>query len=224
MQGAAAALATAATGAETRLEMRRADESVGDAVVRVARDIGADLIAMDSRGSGAVRHAVLGSVAMEVLKQSPVPVFLTGGSVEPPRDGSPYRVLITSDGSPASRAIGRAVGPVVSSANAEVTLLRFYVPSIADPGERASLDECRRDLAEFEHLLPAGQVTSNLALTIPEFETTPRAILRLARGLSADLIGMATHGHSARRHLVAGSVALSVLAGSQVPVLLARSP
>jgi nucleotide-binding universal stress UspA family protein len=48
------------------------------------------------------------------------------------------------------------------------------------------------------------------------------AILSLAESLHADLIIMATHGHSELRHVFVGSVTEDVLRNGDVPVLLVR--
>jgi nucleotide-binding universal stress UspA family protein len=51
----------------------------------------------------------------------------------------------------------------------------------------------------------------------------PEAINRLAESLEADLIIMATHGHSELRHVFVGSVTEEVLRNGEIPVLLVRS-
>jgi nucleotide-binding universal stress UspA family protein len=47
-----------------------------EAIVRMARHLGVDLVCMGTRGHGAVGRMVLGSVALDVARQSPVPVML----------------------------------------------------------------------------------------------------------------------------------------------------
>ncbi len=47
-----------------------------EAIVAKARKVGADLICMGTRGHGAVGRVVLGSVALDVARHSPVPVML----------------------------------------------------------------------------------------------------------------------------------------------------
>lgn len=45
-------------------------------VVRLVEELDADLVAMGTRGLGALHHALLGSVALKVAIGSPVPVML----------------------------------------------------------------------------------------------------------------------------------------------------
>jgi nucleotide-binding universal stress UspA family protein len=49
-------------------------EEPADAVLRCARELPADAIVMGTRGLGAVRSALLGIGAEEVIRQAPCPV------------------------------------------------------------------------------------------------------------------------------------------------------
>jgi nucleotide-binding universal stress UspA family protein len=53
--------------------------------------------------------------------------------------------------------------------------------------------------------------------------SVPDEILAVAEEVDAELICMATHGESALRHFVAGSVALEVLSKTRRPVVLVRA-
>ena len=46
--------------------------------------------------------------------------------------------------------------------------------------------------------------------------------LRLAEERQADLIAMSTHGHSAKHHLLMGSVAMSIVGRSRLPLIVVR--
>ena len=62
-----------------------------------------------------------------------------------------------------------------------------------------------------------------VARVVPPGAGVEAAIAGAARELRADAIASATHGHSARRHLVAGSTALGVVKLAEVPVILVKS-
>jgi nucleotide-binding universal stress UspA family protein len=61
---------------QTSLLVAESDSSTSDAITAAASDLGADAIAMVTRGHNAVRHLFSGSVALDVLNQSPVPVIV----------------------------------------------------------------------------------------------------------------------------------------------------
>ncbi|WBL37426.1 universal stress protein [Tepidiforma flava] len=217
-----AALAAHGVPGEPLVVERRWGEDVPKAIRRAAADLGASLIAMASRGTGAIRHAVFGSVAMGVVGSAGVPVMtLTGCPPAPAREG-PYHLLITSDGSPDARSIFPALAPLLQPGRVRVTLLEVAVMRALETEAEAKL----RTLPALEALrprLPAGLETAYHIPVVPPGAGIDTAIIEAARELGADAVASATHGHSARRHLIAGSTALGVARLSPVPVILAKS-
>jgi nucleotide-binding universal stress UspA family protein len=59
-----------------------------DTIVKEARALHADAIAIGTHGRSGLRHNVLGSVAEAVVRASPVPLFLVGQTAQPSVDGS----------------------------------------------------------------------------------------------------------------------------------------
>jgi len=207
--------------AEVEVIIKRAREPLPEAVLRLARESKADVIAMATRGTGALRHAVVGSTAMAVISAGEVPVLAAGDAVTAPKAaGQTYRVLATSDGSAASEPALVALGSVLPPGAVPVTLLRVCECA---PGADDAEAACRAELETARALLPADlEVAQVLRQQAPGSDVaTP--ILDAAEEFAADAIAMATHGHSARRHLFAGSVALAVLARSERPLILVRS-
>lgn len=81
-------------------------------------------------------------------------------------------------------------------------------------------------MAELRPLLervPAGVEAAAVVRVVPPGAGIDTAIAGAAADLRADAIASATHGHSARRHLVAGSTALGVVKLAEVPVILVKS-
>lgn len=198
-------------------------ERAHHAIARVARASGTEVIAMDSRGAGAVRHAIVGSVAMSVVGEWDGPTFLTGPKVEAPKQGSePYHIMITDDGSPASESMFAAMAPLLDGTNVQCTLLNVYSPVASDRGEQVERTAAMERLKELRKLLPASirvEVTVRVVSVAGGIDT---AVIAAAQEFGADAIAMATHGHSARYHLFAGSTAMGVVGRSPVPVFLKR--
>lgn len=57
-------------------EPARAYGVIANEIIRIAKDLQVDQIAMGTRGMGAVGNVFFGSVAQRVLHQSPVPVLM----------------------------------------------------------------------------------------------------------------------------------------------------
>ncbi len=53
-----------------------------DAIVAAIRDHGAEYVVMSTRGESAIRHLVMGSVTLDVVAHSPVPVVLVRPEVQ----------------------------------------------------------------------------------------------------------------------------------------------
>ena len=80
MRGTATAyLAAAAERLRARgLNVRHVvpEGAAAPAIVRLARELGAELIAMTTHGRGGIARVVFGSVADEVIRTAPCPIFL----------------------------------------------------------------------------------------------------------------------------------------------------
>ena len=74
--------ALVASGVEHVVSRVREGDPAG-AILEVAREIGADLIAMGTHGREGVRRAVLGSVCESVVRRAPCPVFVAPGVAAP---------------------------------------------------------------------------------------------------------------------------------------------
>lgn len=203
------------------VETKGRNEQVHDALLRVAREEDARAIVMGTRGSGAVRRALLGSVAMSVLGHATVPVVVTGGQVKPPRDGEPYHLVITSDGSEASEAVLPAVAALFKEAkrkDVRFTLLRIQPAEGDEHADDVAQVNAEWQLTRFRNQLPARFDVQPLVRMIPALGGIDSAILAAAEELGADSIWMASHGESLRRHVLAGSTALGVVSRAAIPV------
>ncbi len=213
-----AVLAESSIDAEVRIAILPHGEDVHDTIIAEAKDLGADVVALRANNTGAVRHALLGSIAAQIVAHTPFPVLAVGPKAEGIRSGMPYHIIATDDGSEVSgHAIAR-LGHLLGGADARVTLLRVHEPSQSEPeGDSiAHLNALRKHFTD----------TTNVETKVyraPNSRGIDDTILVAAKDLNADLIAMATHGHGMLRHILLGSVALDVVSSSPVPVLLFRA-
>jgi nucleotide-binding universal stress UspA family protein len=207
----------AARGLETEVcvAIQGQRERTDDAILRTAHEEGAALIAMDTKGSGRIRHALMGSVASGVVGKSDLPVMLTRDGVEEPRVEGRYRLVVTNDGSSAALDVVRQMNAVLAQVRPEVVLLRGH--QVLDAGTLfPELDAVAREF-------PDGVSVTPRIESLEGEKTAARLILDVAKDVGANAIAMSTHGHSARRHLFAGSVTMAVLGSSPVPVIVVRA-
>jgi nucleotide-binding universal stress UspA family protein len=200
------------------------DEEVAAAILRVARQQDAAVLALDSRGHGALRHVLHGSVMHDLLRDTDRLLLVSGPNVDPPApEAMPYRVLITNDGSPASEAVLRALAPLLTAGRFEVTLLRVHEHEPGGHDDAAAMAACEHELARARQLLPASLAVTALVREIPRGAGVDTAIIEKALEVNAQAIAMSTHGISARNHVMMGSVATTMLGRSPLPLSLARS-
>lgn len=216
-------LAEAGLEGTPHVAVRQRGEEIHDIIARTAAELEVSLIAMTSRGAGALRHALLGSTALGVLGQVGLPVAVGGERLEPPPD-RPDRLVIASDGSGGAERVVQEIAPLLGSVHLPVTLLRVHVPALGDEPATAVARGYDDDLAALEELLPASAPVTRLVVAAKEFEKLESAIVRAADEQGATAIALATsHAHSVKRHLLTGSTAMGVVGRSPLPVLLARS-
>lgn len=217
------ALQRAGVEGRVLLESTARGEDVADALLRVAREQGAGMLALTSRGHGALRHALFGSVAMELVRRSTLPVMAGGDSLGlANRPDGPYRLLVTSDGSHASGAIVHALRPVLITPDFHVTLLRVFGPNTheGDPEVKAGMEQLRLLASQLEGRGPVVETRARPGVPVLAVDT---AIIETAREIGAGAIALSTFGYNVRRHLIAGSTATLLLGRSPLPLILARA-
>lgn len=206
------------------IEVRRREEEIHDSILRAAAEQDAVVAAMSSRGSSAVRHALLGSVALSVLNKTPIPLLLAGQRIAPPDAQRPdYHIVLTSDGSDDSLRAVEAVVPLSEHPTVRVTLLRIHAPRMGDRGDAVEIAEATADLDRLRSRFPAPDRVETVVRSIVRFGGIDSAIVQAATELRASVIALATHGHSRKYHVFAGGAAMGVLGQSPLPVLMVRS-
>ena len=214
--------AAGAVAAGAHLERGRAAETIAD----TARDLGADLIVVGSRGLGPVRRLVTGSVCEGVvfLAGCPVLVVRGGGGSWPPA-----RIIVGEDGSAGAREAGRIAAGVGRALGAELLLVRaqpvFLPPTEARGHARRPVGMPESIRAHHEASLAgrANQLRDVLGRA-PRFRLTEgepaSVLLGVADGREgSSLLCVGRRGLGRLERLRLGSVSTKVLRASAGPVL-----
>ena len=188
---------------------------------------GADLLVVGSRGRGAMRSAVLGSVALHCATHAPCPVVVVHPA---PAAAQSPRVLVGIDGSEGSRAALAAAMEEAVRMGAEVEAVASYVPadywtdlaSIAVPSHEQiveGLQERTRTLVA-DVLAERGAAGGGTPAVRAEVFQGPAADVLVDRAAEADLLVVGSRGRGAFRGLLLGSVALHCAMHAPCPVMV----
>jgi nucleotide-binding universal stress UspA family protein len=208
-----------------------------------------DLIVMCSHGETGLKRWVLGSVAQQAVRHSPVPVLVLNehGVVPPVPDAArPLRVLVPLDGSELAESAlepaAQLIAALTATAQGELHLLRVvdlpsaygrmksqaYMSDGVQEEARKEAEAYVKAVADrlYESTFATGKlnVTSSVAVSTDVAGT----IIKLAEqtegaeSSSCDLIAIATHGRGGLRRLVLGSVTEHLLGSTRLPLLIVR--
>jgi nucleotide-binding universal stress UspA family protein len=206
----------------TRVTLMRQGERVHQAIVRAAHEADAKAIAIGSHGASVLRHAVLGSVAMGVVGGTDLPVFIAGPRAASAVESDGYRILVAEESDDAGQAPLARFGPLMENGTLRLTLLNVYEQRLGDRGERTETAEALERMERQRDTYPFADRIDVIVRPLHDFERLDGAILRVAEEIECDAVAMTTRGHSTRRHILAGSVAVGVLKHARMPVVMLR--
>lgn len=209
----------------------RKGDQVAVELVRYATDNNCDLIVMGSRGRRGFRKLMLGSVALEVMRSAPCPVFTVGGKDETDPGHNPLsQILVPFDFSDHSMGALAYAARFAEQLNSNLDVLHIiedtFYPAFYGPFthsvyettpniEDLVKEKMRRciELVDFD----LHRTTLSVLPGHPGSE-----IANYADDNAIDLIIMATHGLSGMQHLFMGSVAERTAQLAKCPVLTLR--
>jgi nucleotide-binding universal stress UspA family protein len=193
------------------------------------RSEGAALLVVGSRGRGAMRSALLGSVALHCATHASCPVVV----VHPPgvEARTSARVVVGVDGSDSSRAALAAAVDEATRMGAEIEAVATYVttdywtdlstiviPSVEEI--RSDLERRTRRLVD-EVLAQSRNRGEPSGVTVrTEVVEGPAGEVLVRRAGSADLLVVGSRGRGAFRDLLLGSVALHCAMHAPCPVMV----
>jgi nucleotide-binding universal stress UspA family protein len=212
----------------------------------------ADLIVICSHGETGLKRWLLGSVAQQAVRRSPVPVLVLNehGMVSLPVADQPLRVLVPLDGSSLSETALEPAARLIAAltTSSQGTLHILHVVDQPTPDERfrsqahgASIEaEVRaRAVQEAEaylHILvdylrrgPLAKLPLTITTSVVASPDVAGTILRQAdspteaqTGHGYTLVALATHGRTGLRRWILGSVTEHLLGATKLPLLIVR--
>ncbi|MDT0630853.1 universal stress protein [Rubrivirga litoralis] len=180
-------------------------QAPADGIVGRAADVGADLVVVGTHGRGGLGHLLLGSVAAETLRRSPVPVLVVPDRAEPPGAGRPVLVAV-DEPEPAVVALGFALATAYGS-----PVVLGHVCAADDQGERRqALDRLAAEAA--------GPTAPPHEVRVTQGEPAAE-VAAMAERVGAGAVVMGTHGRTGWDRLRLGSVAERTVRHAPCPVL-----
>ena len=200
-------------------------------IIAQAEEIDAGLIIVGSRGFGAIRRTLTGSVSESVVRHAHCPVMVVRGEVVT----FPTRILVATDGSEEATLAASTAAELAKSTGSELHVVYvghlpivFYESPgaiVVDPDlhrrmEEAAEKAARNRLEELAQKIEqaGGEVTEiHARVGYPDAE-----IVGLAGRLSAGLIILGSRGLGPLKRALMGSVSSSIAAHAHCPVLVVR--
>ncbi|SOC49595.1 Nucleotide-binding universal stress protein, UspA family [Blastococcus aggregatus] len=194
----------------------------------VDRSVDAMLLVVGSRGRGAGRSALLGSVALHCATHAACPVVVVHPS--PVAATRPPRVVVGVDGSPASRLALAAAVEEAARLDGGVEVVTSYqttdywtdLSSVVVP----AVEEVRERLEERARQLVDEVLAEDRRGAVPpigiEVHEGPADDVLVQRSQGAALLVVGSRGRGAFRALLLGSVALRCAMHADCPVMVVR--
>jgi nucleotide-binding universal stress UspA family protein len=195
-------------GATVRALVRHAAHPA-EAIVAAAKDIHADMIVLGRRAKRGLASAIRGDITARVIGGADCPVLVV------PRQADIWRqrILLATDGSPASALAARIAGTCAAGHRIPVTVLSVESPRHS--AERQA--EASRIATEAAAMLVARTVDA--AGRVDRGAPAER-IVAAAAETGADLIVMGSEGRSGLGRVMLGSNSQTVIAKATCPVLV----
>jgi nucleotide-binding universal stress UspA family protein len=200
-------------------------------IVEAANAFRADLIVVGSRGLGAWKRLLLGSVSAEIVDHSSCPVLVA-------RRTTVGSVILGDDGSDGARAAARLLARFPWLAGERVTVVAVaeilnaaalgFSPAVSGAFVTGMIDwtaESEERLAEVTRvtaqILESGGIQTETRVLSGD---PAHELVTIARAEGADLVVVGTAGRGGLARAVLGSVARNVLINVRCSVLVVRQP
>ena len=187
-----------------------------DAILECATGRPDALVVMETHGRSPLGQLVLGSVSVEVVRRSSIPVVLVGPAAREPRqEGGVTRVIVCLDGNESAE---RALGPARRAARSFGTPL-----TLVQVQQRDATRSSHGDVSETGYLRSVAERLGDDLVVDWEVVTSETPVGGIVATIDADANALVVLATSARRlgeQFRHGSVTLDVVAASPAPVLV----
>lgn len=210
--------------------------SAGDSareIVKVAGDQGFDLIAMSTHGRGGLGRGVLGSVADEVIRSSPIPTLVVAPEMAKKfwTEGEPIsKIVVPLDDSPEAEAVLPYVEELARILTLEVILVRVistggpYVGLLDDARFVEINPEIKEMAQNYLEALTERLENKGLLVVWRLLDGIPgERLVDFARETPQNMIALTTRGRSRIERWLEGSVSEALVRASGDPVLVIAS-
>jgi len=198
-------------------------------ILRIARELPADLIVMGTHGRGGIARVLMGSVVENVLRHAPCPVLAIKkphlqehpkANLAVESKSAEHRplfpvILHPSDFSPRAHVAFDVACRLARGGGRLIVLHVVEEVHVASEGYEDALNERL-------HELKCDDPTIEVEYRLCEGDSA-EMILREAGESSCDLIALGTHGRTGLERLIMGSVAEAVLRRARCAVLAVRA-
>ena len=209
-----------------------------DGIINYAEANGCDCILMATHGRSGFSRWVLGSIALKVLRQSGVPVWLIRGGAPVGGEWTKAEVIVPLDGSSLAEAVLPFVTKLVKQwgpENISINLVNVCREPVMPSDFTDEMRQVWHDkqMQEAAVTIKAGQkyldsIQDRLASegikagTQTLMGKVAEEIVNLASRTPYSFIAMSTHGRSGLGRWVYGSTTERILVGASCPIFLVR--
>ena len=216
------------------IETEIVGRAVPEVVLDYVNDEEIDLVVMGTHGRRGLRRMMMGSVAEEVVRLAPCPVFTVGGREAGERGWAIRHIVAPVDFSSHSVLAARHAAALAEAYDADLTLFHVIDAATVPTGGTPTLGPVRvsasevqarsqkmleRHMADLRAEFPAvGDVRTFVGVGRPASD-----IVDFAEEHEADLVVVGSHGRTGMKRLLMGSVAEQVVRSALCPVFTVKS-
>ncbi len=193
------------------------DRPPASAIGLAAREAGNSAVCMTTHGRGALRWAVLGSVAEDVVRIVERPVLMVGRRCDPGWTARRGKMLVCLSGTERSERVVEHAASWAEALGLELHGAIVIHPLDVDDAERPE---------ELNESIQAGLEEHGGTFPVTMLRSTypAGALADLADELDVTMVAMASHARAGLGRVALGSVTMGVVGLARCPVLVTHAP